>query len=91
MKLCRKKKSKKKANRTNPFDIGRCKFSKANKGCRRITHKAIVAKPRPISDKEIDQEAREIIQMAEDMSLFLKSSREKTIEAIKEQLNTSTI
>ena len=68
MKVGRPKNRKKQGPRTNPFDIGRCKLSKFNR-----KGNGIPTKPNPrlnTKNSDLEQEALEIIQMAEEMGLF---------------------
>ncbi|WOG91583.1 hypothetical protein DCAR_0310832 [Daucus carota subsp. sativus] len=92
IKLCRKKKQNKKVFKGNPFDIGRCKFSKINKNNRKNAHRALPATSKAEKGNDaLEKEAAEIIQMAEAMGLKLKKSKEETIKEIKEQLRNSVI
>lgn len=92
IKLCRNKKKKKRIFKGNPFDIGRCKLSKINKSNRRNNLKSFPTAARIQKGADmLEKEATEIIQMAEDMGLKLKKSKEETIKEIKEQLRSSLI
>ncbi|KAL1812161.1 hypothetical protein ACET3Z_022226 [Daucus carota] len=87
--ICRRRKSNKRKSRNNPFDIGRCKFSKINKK----SHSKL---PQPrenckSNQVDLDKEAMEILQMAEDMGLQLKKSRSQAIKDIKDQLLRSLV
>ncbi|KAL1819552.1 hypothetical protein ACET3Z_014421 [Daucus carota] len=85
----RTKKKRRQGCRTNPFDIGRCKLSRYN---RRNGNNQPKPTPRTlVKKKDLEQEALEIVQMAEDMGLQLKTSKEDAIKKIKEQLSCSQI
>ncbi|KAL1811947.1 hypothetical protein ACET3Z_022012 [Daucus carota] len=89
LKICRSRKGSKKKARNNPFDIGRCKFNKINKRCQARTQfpKGQTAQPQ----RDLDKEANEILQMAEDMGLQLKKAKKEAIKDIKDQLLRSLI
>lgn len=96
MKIYRRNKQKRKSFRGNPFDIGRCEFSKANKGNRRNNSrvpppKSLVKSNSLKVQRNIDKEALEIVQMAEDMGLKLKKSRMEALKEIKEQMEKALI
>lgn len=74
----RAKKKRRQGYRANPFDIGRCKLGKCNR-----KNGNNQPKPNPktlVKKKDLEQEALEIVQMAEDMGLQLKTSKEDAIK-----------
>ena len=75
--------------KAKPFDIGRCKLSRMNQ---RITSKQacqmIKTKEAP---KDLEREAEEILQLAENMGLKLKGSKERVLMEIKKQLGNSQV
>ncbi|KAL1831845.1 hypothetical protein ACET3Z_001496 [Daucus carota] len=85
----RNRKKKHQGSRNNPFDIGRCKLSRIN---RKSNHKSNRGSQRIICpNKDVDMEADEILQMAEDMGLQLKKPKEEVVKEIKEQLRKAQI
>ena len=89
LKICRTRKGSKKKSRSNPFDICRCKFNKINKRCQAKTQQ--LKGQMTHTQRDLDREANEILQMAEDMGLQLKKAKKEAIKDIKDQLLRSLI